>query len=43
MATAEPPKKLRPQVSGELSEAAERHGMSELEAAAYDRLGVPLA
>jgi uncharacterized protein len=43
MATAEPPKRLRPEVSGELSEAAERYGMSQLEAAAYDRLGVPLA
>jgi hypothetical protein len=28
---------------GELSEAAQRHGMTELEAAAFDRLGVPLA
>jgi secreted PhoX family phosphatase len=43
MAHAEPPKSLRPEVSGELSEAAERYGMSELEAAAFDRLGVPLA
>ena len=34
---------LRPRVSGELSEAAERYRMSEMEAAAYDRLGVPLA
>ena len=42
MAHADPPKELRPRVSGELSEAAERYGMSELEAAAYDRLGVPL-
>jgi secreted PhoX family phosphatase len=39
MAHADPPKELRPRVSGELSEAAERYGMSELEAAAYDRLG----
>jgi len=33
---------LRPRVSGELWEAAQRHGMTELEAAAYDRLGVQL-
>ena len=43
MATAEPPKRLRPEVSGELSEVAERYGMSDLEAAAFERLGVPLA
>ena len=42
MAHAEPPRWLRPDVSGELSEAAQRYGMSELEAAAFDRLGVPL-
>jgi hypothetical protein len=30
-------------VSGELSEAAQRHGMTELVVAAFDRLGVPLA
>ena len=43
MGVAAPPKSLAPNVSGELAEAAERHGMSTLEAAAYDRLGVPLA
>ena len=42
MAHADAPKDLRPRVSGELSEAAQRYGMSEPEAAAYDRLGVPL-
>jgi len=42
MAHAEAPKDLRPRVSGELWEAAQRHGMTELEAAAYDRLGVQL-
>jgi secreted PhoX family phosphatase len=42
MGVAAPPKSLAPEVSGELAEAAERHGMSTLEAAAYDRLGVPL-
>jgi hypothetical protein len=34
---------MTPNVSGELAEAAARHGMSSLEAAAYDRLGVSLA
>lgn len=43
MAHADPPKWLRPEVSGELSEAAQKAGMTELEAAAFDRLGVPLA
>jgi secreted PhoX family phosphatase len=42
MAHADPPMELRPRVSGELSEAAERYVMSELEATAYDRLGVLL-
>jgi secreted PhoX family phosphatase len=42
MAAAAPPRALAPHVSGELAEAAERHGMTRLEAAAYDRLGVPL-
>ena len=32
-----------PELTGELAEAAERLGMSALEAAAYDRLAVPLA
>ena len=43
MAVAAPPKSMTPNVSGELAEAAARHGMSSLEAAAYDRLGVSLA
>ncbi len=42
MSYAAPPKEFAPQISGELAEAAERYGMSTLEAAAYDRLGVPL-
>jgi secreted PhoX family phosphatase len=42
MAAAAPPAHLAPSVSGELAEAAERYGMTRLEAAAYDRLGVPL-
>jgi hypothetical protein len=33
---------MKPEISAELSEAAERFGMSEMEAAAYDRLGVSL-
>ncbi len=40
MARAMPPESLGPDISGELAEAAERHGMSRLEVAAYDRLGV---
>jgi secreted PhoX family phosphatase len=43
MAFAEPPAHLRPRVSADLAAAARRHGLSELEAAAFDRLGVPLA
>ena len=43
MALAAPPAHLAPRVSGELAEAASRFGMSQLEAAAYDRLGVRLA
>jgi secreted PhoX family phosphatase len=43
MATAAPPAHLAPRISGELAEAAETYGMSKLEAAAYDRLGVRLA
>ena len=43
MAVAAPPESMMPNVSGELAEAAARHGMSTLEAAAYDRLGVSLA
>jgi hypothetical protein len=42
MAYAAPPAHLAPQLTGELAEAAERFGMSTLEAAAYDRLAVPL-
>lgn len=43
MALAAPPEGLRPRVSGELGEAARSIGMSAWEAAAFDRLGVPLA
>ena len=43
MAVAAPPKSMTPNVSGELAEAAEKVGMSRLEAAAYERLGVSLA
>ena len=42
MAHAAPPAHLGPRISGELREAAERYGMTGLEAAAFDRLGVPL-
>jgi secreted PhoX family phosphatase len=43
MAVAAPPSQMAPQVSGELAEAARKFGMSPLEAAAYDRLGVSIA
>jgi secreted PhoX family phosphatase len=43
MAVAAPPKSMAPKVSGELAEAASKFGMSPLEAAAYERLGVSLA
>jgi len=43
MAAASPPDRYAPQLSGTLAEAAERHGMSPLEVAAFDRLGVSLA
>lgn len=43
MAAASPPEHLAPRISGELAEAADRLGLSPLEAAAFDRLGVPLA
>ena len=43
MSYATPPEELAPTISGELAEAAGRHGMGTLEAAAFDRLGVPLA
>ena len=42
MAVAPPPAHLAPRVSGELLEAAEKHGLSPLQAAAYHRFGVPL-
>jgi secreted PhoX family phosphatase len=42
MSAAVPPEEFAPRISGELAEAAGRHGMSTLEAAAYDRLGVSL-
>lgn len=42
MAVAAPPETFAPRISGELAEAAEKYGMSPLEAAAYDRLGVNL-
>lgn len=42
MATAAPPKEMAPRISPELAEAAQRHGMSDLEAAAFDRLGAKL-
>jgi secreted PhoX family phosphatase len=43
MAIAQPPAALAPRGLPELAAAGERHGLSPLEAAAYDRLGVPLA
>ena len=43
IAAAAPPEFLAPRISGELAETAGRFGMDLLEAAAYDRLGVPLA
>jgi uncharacterized protein len=43
MAHAAPPARYAPRVSGELAEAAERYGLTRLEAAAYAGLGVPLA
>ena len=43
MAKAAPPALLAPQVSGELAEAAQKYGLSILEAAAFERLGVPVA
>ena len=42
MATAAPPKEMAPRISPELAEAAQRYGMSDLEAAAFDRLGAKL-
>jgi hypothetical protein len=43
MALAAPPKSMMPTISSELTEAARKHGMSQLEAAAYQSLGVLLA
>jgi uncharacterized protein len=43
MAVAAPPAHLAPRISGELAEAARKFGMSPLEAAAYERLGVSIA
>jgi hypothetical protein len=42
MAVATPPEFIRAKISGELAEAVGRLGMSTLEAAAYDPLGVSL-
>ena len=42
MSAASPPPGLGPRIDPRLAEAAERHGLSRLEAAAYHRLGVPL-
>jgi secreted PhoX family phosphatase len=42
MARAAPANEYSPKISGELAEAAQRYGLSHLEAAAYERLGVPL-
>ena len=43
MAVAAPPKSMAPKISGELAEAAQKFGLSNLEAAAYESLGVSLA
>ena len=43
MAAAAPPSRYAPHVSPALAEAADRHGMTRLEAAAFERLGVALA
>jgi hypothetical protein len=42
MAVATPPEFIRAKISGELAEAAARYGVSELEAAAFASLGLPL-
>jgi hypothetical protein len=42
MVFAPPPSRYAPAISGELAEAAQRYGLSRLEAAAYERIGVPL-
>jgi secreted PhoX family phosphatase len=43
IAAAQPPARYAPTVSGELAEAADRYDLTGLEAAAFERLGVPLA
>ena len=43
MASAAPPSGFAPRISPELAEAARRHRMPPLEAAAFERLGVSLA
>ncbi len=43
MALAAPPRNLGPRISEGFAETSRRNGMSNLEAAAYDRLGVNLA
>ena len=43
MSTVAPPEEFAPRLSGEVAEAALKYGMGDLEAAAFDRLGVPLA
>ncbi len=42
LAHADPPAHMAPRVSAELHDAADQLGLSPLEAAAYQRLGVPL-
>jgi len=42
MSFAAPPAALAPFISGELAEAADRHRLTALEAAAYQRFGVPI-
>lgn len=42
MSVAAPPAALAPFISGELREAADRHRLSVLQAAAFQRLGVPI-
>ena len=43
MSIAAPPEEFAPRLSDDNAEAAARYGMGTLEAAAHDRLGVPLA
>jgi uncharacterized protein len=42
MAVAAPPAHLAPRIDGALLEAAQKYGLSPLEAAAFARFGVPL-